>query len=59
MNVISSSSAMVSFASHCHHTPHALRPQSGPVTSPIRPNSTAISAAASAIRSARGLVLNR
>ena len=59
MNAISSSSAMGSLASHCHQTPHALRPQSGPVTRPISPNSTAISAAASAIRSARGLVRNR
>src|SRR5438067_6558405 len=49
MNVISRSSAMVSFASHCHHTPQDLRAQSGPVTRPISPNSTAISPAASAI----------
>ena len=35
MKIISSSSADVSRASHCHQTPHALRPHSGPVTSPI------------------------
>ena len=36
----------VSRASHTHHTPHALRAHSGPVTSVKAPNSTASSAAA-------------
>ena len=48
-------SADVSRASHCHHTPHAFRPHSGPVNSPISPKTTASSAAAtaSAIRALR------
>ena len=60
MKVISSSSAIVSFASHCHQTPHALRPHSGPVTSPIRPKSDGdLGRRHRRSRSARGLVLNR
>ena len=44
-------SADVSRASHCHHTPHAFRPHSGPVMSPMSPNTTDSSAPATAIRS--------
>ena len=50
--IISHQQREVSRASHCHHTPQAFRPHSGPVTRPIRPNSTASSAAATAMRSA-------
>ena len=50
---------MVSRASHCHQTPHALRPQSGPVTRPIRPKSTAISPRAAATRSDFGSPLEQ
>ena len=46
-------------ASHCHHTPHALIPHNGPVTSPISPKTTASSAAATARRSAAGFRRNR
>src|SRR5688500_13154954 len=48
-------SVMVSRASHCHHTPHALRAQMGPETRTMRPNRTVNSAAATATRSAPGL----
>jgi hypothetical protein len=38
-------------ASQIHHVPHAFLAHNGPVTSVNNPNSTAISAAASAVRS--------
>ena len=41
-------SELVRRGSQSHQTPHALRAQSGPVTSIIVPNTTASSAAASA-----------
>ena len=59
MKIIQSRSADVSRASHCHQTPHAFRPQSGPVMSTIAPNSTVNSAAAAARRSADGLPVKR
>ena len=59
MNTSSSSSAIVSRASHCHHTPHAFRPQSGPLTRPIAPNSTISSAAPNRQAVGRGPVLEQ
>jgi hypothetical protein len=59
MNVISSSRAMVSLASHCHHTPQALRPQSGPDTRTQAPKTTASSPAAAASQSPRSDPLKR
>ena len=56
MKVISSSSAIVSFASHCHHTPHALRPQSGPVIRPTSPRADRIAEAAAEIAVLFGLM---
>ena len=47
----SSRSELVRRASHCHQTPQALRPHSGPVTSVQAPNSTASSPAEAASRS--------
>ncbi len=43
---------MSACASHCHQTPHAFLPHSGPVMSPINPKTTASSADAWATRSA-------
>src|SRR5262249_15531990 len=54
-----SSSALVSFASHCHQTPHAFRAHSGPLMRPFRPNSSTSSAADSAYRSAIRSPLNK
>ena len=59
MKIIHMTSVEVSRASHCHQTPHALRAQSGPVTSTISPRTTVSSAAATAIRSADGFRVNR
>ena len=55
----SSSSELVSRASHCHQTPQALRPHSGPVTSVQAPNSTASSPAEAARRSPASEPRNR
>ena len=49
----------MSRASHTHHTPHALRAHSGPVTSASRPKSTASSAAATAVASEAWRLPNR
>src|SRR5260370_15266281 len=49
---------IVSRGSHVHQKPHALRAQSGPLTSPLRPKTTTSSAAASPQRSAAALPLN-
>ena len=57
--ISSSKRALVSRASHCHQTPQALRPHSGPVTSVQRPNSTASSPADAATRSPASDPLNR
>src|SRR6186997_2981028 len=46
-------------ASQIHQVPHAFLAHSGPVTSVSRPKSTAISAAASAVLSSRGLPVAR
>ncbi len=51
-NTSQRTSADVPRASHDHHTPHALSPQSGPVSRPISPNTTTSSAAATATASA-------
>ena len=59
MKISSSSSAIVSSRVPVHQTPHALRPQSGPLTRPNRPKSTASSAAATAMRSAPRLFLEQ
>ena len=52
----SNSSAMVSRASHSHQTPHAFRRPERSGDEAIAPNSTVISAAETAIRSARCLL---
>ena len=49
----------VSRASHCHHTPHALRAHNGPVTSTSNPMTTTNSAPATAHRSAAGFFVKR
>ncbi len=46
-----SNSELVRRASHCHQTPHALRPHSGPVTRTQAPKRTASSAEETASRS--------
>ncbi len=58
-NTISSMNAIVRRASHCHHTPHALRPQSEPLNMPNAPKIATSSAEATAYRSALGVPLKR
>src|SRR5215470_3117621 len=58
-NTSTSIVAMVTRASHCHHTPHALRPQSDPLNSPKIPKTTTSSAEATAHQSAIFDPLNR
>src|SRR5262249_25004206 len=58
-NTSTSIVAIVTRASHCHHTPHALRPQSDPLNNPNRPKMTTSSADATAYQSASFEPMNR
>ncbi len=59
LKIIHSTRVDVRRASHCHHTPQALRAQSGPVTRTINPMIDVSSAPATAIRSAEARFVNR